>query len=97
MAEVYNVIRHTKKCFPSATVVVNGIIIRRDVSRSYIADINEGIRWACDSLKAVFVDVNKFVDYSCLARDGLHLNRKGSFLLGKLVNDVVNVCINKGN
>ena len=97
MAEVYELIRCTKKKFPKAKVVVNSIIIRRDVNFSYLRQINENLRWACDALKAVFVDLNRFIDESCLGKDGLHLNRKGSFILGNIIKNVSNICKNQGN
>ncbi|KAG8292369.1 hypothetical protein J6590_041476 [Homalodisca vitripennis] len=40
-------------------------------------------------LQVVYVNSGKYINDSCLARDGVHLNRKGSDILGKVINKVV--------
>ena len=92
MGEVYDLIRSVKKKCPTACVVVNSIVRRRDVSALYIDNINSSLRWACSVLGAVYNDVTRYLDASCLARDGLHLNRKGSHILGKVIEHVIDIC-----
>ena len=76
MGEVYNAIRCAKKNFPRARVIVNGIVYRRDVPLRFINSVNKNIRWACNALNAIYCDLSRYLDDSCLCKDGLHLNRK---------------------
>lgn len=97
MGEMYEVVRKVKSVFPSSTILVNSITNRRDVSPLLMKQINSNLRWICHSLKAVFIDLSKTIDSTCLSNDGLHLNRKGSYVLGKNISQVLRICKDQGN
>lgn len=91
MGNIYNTIRVIKNRFKKAKLVVNGIVYRRDINNAYIDNINNSIRWACDNLHTVFLNTNKFLNDKCLGRDGLHLNRLGSSILGSTIKKVTDL------
>jgi lysophospholipase L1-like esterase len=67
------------------------------VNKQHIDEVNYNIRWACETLGALFCEVNKYVKYDCLGKDGVHLNRKGSFLLGRYIENAIALCQKEGN
>lgn len=97
MGEIYSTVRCIKKRYTKSKVFVNGVCRRRDVCSTFIDSVNESVRWACNALKCIFVDINKHVNEDCIGRDGLHLNRKGSYTLGNLIRNVVNLGMQQGN
>lgn len=97
MGEVVNLIKATKQTFPNVNIVVNNIVNRRDKSRRLVNKTNYNIRWACKDLNVVCNDINKYLDDTCLARDGLHLNRKGVYILDRVLSNVSKICCDQGN
>lgn len=85
MGRIKNVISVAKTSFPKSTIVVDSLIKRKDLHPSLIKRSNSDIRWLCSDMQVVYLDVNKYIDNSCLGRDGLHLNRKGSMILGRVM------------
>jgi sentrin-specific protease 8 len=81
-----------KKLFTKSKIIVNGIVMRRDFHKSIIFRTNSNIRSVCRNLGVIFVDVNKQINDTCLGRDGLHLNRRGSTRLSDIIYRVVNIC-----
>lgn len=85
-------IESIRKKFSNATLVVSGIIHRRDIPCSRISAINTAIESVCKSKSCKFVNANTVLcDYD-LARDGLHLNRKGS----RIFSDFLISCAKNG-
>jgi lysophospholipase L1-like esterase len=97
MGEMYCVIRKAKETFSRSLIAVNGILYRRDVNRRYIDEVNSNIRWACETLGALYCDVNKYVNDNSLGKDGLHLNRRGSYIVSKYIENVMFLHSKQGN
>ncbi|KAG8300726.1 hypothetical protein J6590_070266 [Homalodisca vitripennis] len=53
---------------------------------------NQNIRWLCKELGVIYLNVGKYLDNSCLAKDGIHLNRKGTFILSKVIAKTASLC-----
>lgn len=85
MGSITEVIKQAKKQFPNCRLFINSIINRKDISSKVIKETNENIRWVCREQGAIFVDLGRHLDDSCLARDGLHLNRKGTNNLSRII------------
>ncbi|KAG8325213.1 SUMO1 sentrin specific peptidase 8 [Homalodisca vitripennis] len=92
MGALYNTILTTKKSFPDACLVTNSIIARRDVSPGILHQTNQNIRWLCKELGVIYLNVGNYLDDSCLAKDGIHLNRKGTFILSKVIAKTASLC-----
>jgi GDSL-like Lipase/Acylhydrolase family len=85
--DAYDMITKIKSMLPKTTIVINGILKRRDVSAEMIRLFNNNVRWVCESLQVQYVDPNDVMDmkYSGLCRDGLHLNNRGALALGQFI------------
>ncbi|KAG8260856.1 hypothetical protein J6590_087332 [Homalodisca vitripennis] len=92
MGALYNTILTAKKSFPDACLVTNSIIARRDVSPGILYQTNQNIRWLCKELGVIYLNVGNYLDNSCLAKDGIHLNRKGTFILSKVIAKTASLC-----
>ena len=73
------------KKFPSSQVIISGILFRRDLDYTSLCCINDFIHDLCRSFGFFFVNPSSRLTPSVLGRDGLHLNRSGSFHFKKLV------------
>ncbi|KAG8310214.1 SUMO1 sentrin specific peptidase 8 [Homalodisca vitripennis] len=89
MGAMYKLIKNAINTFGNTTIFVSSVIRRRGLPHSLLQRTNKNIRWLCQDLQVVYVDSGKYINDSCLARDGVHLNRKGSDILGKVINKVV--------
>ncbi|KAG8285117.1 hypothetical protein J6590_087296 [Homalodisca vitripennis] len=74
--------------FPQAKVVLNSVLIRRDLTYKALFDFNEQLELMCLNFNVKFVQANCCVGRRDLARDGIHLNRRGVSRLGSLFEDV---------
>lgn len=92
MGKIYNVLRTSKKCFPSSVTVINSIVQRRDIHPTLIHQANSNIRWLCRNHQAIYLDTCKYFTNKCLARDGVHPNRRGSAVLSKVLNNAYFIC-----
>lgn len=97
MGEVWDLGVAAKKKFKRAKIVVSGVIRRKDTPIGYIDAINQNIDWACERLGLGFFDPNCWLRWNDLGRDGVHLNRNGSFKMSELLCNVVRHFRNKGN
>lgn len=97
LGETLNLIRDTKKYFPGSIIVVNSIISRRDKSKHFVNTVNNNTRWACLDRGAIFNNVSSYITDNCLGRDGLHVNRRGTFLISKNLEYIGNLCCDTGN
>lgn len=97
VGEIYDLCTVAKQKFKNAKIIVSGIIKRRDVSIKRIDNINRGIDWICYKKGLHFINPNSWVGERDLARDGLHLNRRGSFNLGKCFSNAIKNSIQQGN
>ncbi|KAG8302903.1 hypothetical protein J6590_020657 [Homalodisca vitripennis] len=75
--------------FQNSKIVLNSILIRRDIGNRALCDFNSQLELMCNNFRVEFVEVNNCVGGRDLARDGTHLNRGGASRLGSLMLDVV--------
>lgn len=94
MGRMYNLISSVKTLFPKSIIVINSIVRRRDIHFNLIKSTNNNIRWLCKQWKVIFMDLNKYLGSRCLGRDGLHLNRRGTWFLNKIITNVCKICNN---
>ncbi|KAG8334538.1 ssDNA endodeoxyribonuclease, variant 2 [Homalodisca vitripennis] len=53
---------------------------------------NQNIRWLCKTSGVVFLDLDKYITNRYLARDGIHLNRRGTTMLDRVLAHVASLC-----
>ena len=83
-AGILNLGTQIKDNSPHTKVCISGITIRKDKAAIHnkIKNVNNILTRVCDKNKWTYID-NSNVDYTCLNRRGLHLNKKGSATLSK--------------
>ena len=74
-----------KTKFPNSRIVISGLLFRRDLDFSSLCCINDFISNLCHLFNFTFVDPCSWLSPVCLGRDGLHLNRKGSYTFSKFI------------
>ncbi|KAG8315187.1 hypothetical protein J6590_076360 [Homalodisca vitripennis] len=74
--------------FPQAKVVLNSVLIRRDLTYKTLFDFNEQLELMCLNFNVQFVEANCCVGRRDFARDGIHLNRRGVSRPDSLFEDV---------
>jgi hypothetical protein len=84
MGEVYALVSTAKKKLPNCRIVLSGVLRRRDVSWRRIGALNDSLNWVANALGLTFVDPNSWIEDGDFARDGLHLNGRGTRRLGQL-------------
>lgn len=97
VGEIYDLCNVARKKFSGAKIIVNGIIKRKYVSPGKIEYINRGISWVCKRQGINFVNPNSWVREWDLGRDGLHLNRRGTFNFGNCLSNSIFRCLQQGN
>jgi hypothetical protein len=85
ITELDDLMESTKAKWSNVKWVVGGIVYRKNVRESTIDKLNDGIRWLCEERGSKFYDPNSKISVNEIASDGLHLNRKGGNILGKLI------------
>ena len=90
-AGILNLGNQIKDKFPNTKVSFSSLIVRKDKTSvlNKINNINVILKRVCDQNNWTYVDHNN-IDYSCLNRGGLHLNRKGSSLVSKNFSQYLN-------
>ncbi|PNF20640.1 hypothetical protein B7P43_G04217 [Cryptotermes secundus] len=88
MGDVYALVKKAKTKFPQATLVLSGVLRRRDVSWRRIGAQNDIYDWVAMSLGVTFVDPNSLIEDWDFGRDGLHINSSGARKLGQLYSRV---------
>lgn len=83
-SEIKNNLPHTKLC-------ISGITVRKDKAsiQNKIKNVNDILMRVCGQNKWTFID-NSNIDYTCLNRRGLHLNRKGRSIISKNFSNYLN-------
>jgi lysophospholipase L1-like esterase len=84
VGDVYALVKKAKTKFPQASLVLSGVIRRRDVSWRGIGALNDRYDWVARTLGVTFVDPNSWIEDWDFGRDGLHINRSGARKLGQL-------------
>lgn len=87
--EAYDMLTKVKKLLPSAEIILNGIVYRRDVIDETIQTINANLEWVCNVHNVAFSNPNDRMGniQLGLSRDGLHLNMRGARKLGQIIID----------
>ena len=90
-AGILNLGTQIKDNSPHTKVCISGITIRKDKAAIHnkIKNVNNILTRVCDKNKWTYID-NSNVDYTCLNRRGLHLNKKGSATLSKNYSNYLN-------
>lgn len=85
MGEAMDLVNHIQTESPETKIVISGILERDDCSSARIKRINGELDWLCERKGCLMVDGNCWINKWDRARDGVHLNRRGSFKLGNLL------------
>ncbi len=88
IGDIYELVTAARKKFPTAKLILSGLLRRRDTRWTRIGLINDGMDWVARSLGVQMVDANAWIADGDLGRDGLHLNRRGASKLGRLFTKV---------
>ena len=90
-AGILNLGNQIKDKLPNTKVSFSSLIVRKDKTSvlNKINNINVILKRVCDQNNWTYIDHNN-IDYSCLNRGGLHLNRKGSSLVSKNFSQYLN-------
>ena len=83
-AGILNLGTQIKDNLPCTKVCISGITVRkgRAAIQNKIKNVNDILTHVCGQNKWTYIDNSK-IDYSCLNRHGLHLNKKGSSIISK--------------
>jgi hypothetical protein len=84
MGDIYALVKKAKTKFPQASLVLSGVIRRKDVSWRHIGALNDRCDWVARTLGVTFADPNSWIEDWDFGRDGLHINRSGARKLGQL-------------
>jgi hypothetical protein len=82
MGDVYVLVKRAKTEFPQASLVLSGVIRRRDVSWRRIGALNDRNDWVARTLGATFLEPNSWIEDWDFGRDGLDINRSGEINVG---------------
>lgn len=85
VAELNDLIETTQVQWAKAKWIIGGIVYRENVYDSTIDKLNDAIQWLCEEKGACYYDPNSRLSKHESARDGLHLNQRGSSFLGQLI------------
>lgn len=85
MGDTLDLVDYIKTQIKDAKIVISGLLRRYDVSIRKTTRINSELDWLCQVRNCVMVDGNCWLKDNDFARDGVHLNRRGSHKLGTLL------------
>lgn len=71
------------KSFPETKWLVSGILYRQDENKYRIDEINDAYKFMCEQLNLSYTDPNTTLKERVLGKDGIHLNRPGSYAMAK--------------
>lgn len=75
--------------FPRANIILNSVLVRRDVGYRPLYDFNSQLESMCNNFGVTFVEANCCVGRRDLTRDGVHFSRKGVSRLSSMLVEVV--------
>jgi hypothetical protein len=84
MDELYSLVNKAKVKFPQSKIVLSGVLRRTDVAWRRIGALNDRYDWIAKTLGVTFVDPNSWLEDWDFARDGLHINYRGTRRLSQL-------------
>lgn len=79
--------------FPQAKVILNSVLVRRDIGYRALYDFNEQLEFMCNNFDVTYVETNCSLGRGDLARDGVHFGRHGVSRLSSLLVDVVSAVL----
>lgn len=85
MGEMMDLVDVLKRNNTKAKIIVSGVIKKRGVDMRTINSVNDELSWLCERRECLMVDGNCWIEESDIARDGVHLNRRGAYKLGGLL------------
>ena len=89
MGDMMDLVGVIKSQVKDAKIVISGVLRRDDVTVQRTARINNELDWMCSVRNCLLVDGNSWLLNNDFARDGIHLNRRGSYKFGNLICNVV--------
>ena len=93
MGDTMDLVDCIRKQVPKTKIVISGILHRRNASERFIRRINMELDWLCSVRDCLMVDGNCWTGKFDIARDGIHLNRRGAQKFGKLLCKVIHYCV----
>lgn len=88
IGDMYDLVTAARKKFPTAKLILSGLLRRRDSHWTRVGLLNDGVDWVARTLGAQVVDPNAWIADGDFGRDGLHLNRRGAAKLGRLFTNI---------
>jgi hypothetical protein len=88
MGEVHGLVSTAEKKLPNCTLVLSGVLRRRDVSWRCIGGLNYRLDWVAKAMGLTFVEPNSWIEDCDFSRDGVHMNGRGKRHLGNLFDRV---------
>ncbi|PNF38209.1 hypothetical protein B7P43_G13474 [Cryptotermes secundus] len=88
MGDVYALVKKAKTKFPQATLVLSGVLRRRDVWWRRVGALNVRYDWVARSLGVTFVDPNSWIEDWDFGKDRLYINSSGARKLSQLYSRV---------
>jgi hypothetical protein len=84
-------IQVVKEPFPPSLPHQQGLV-PENISHRFIRRINSELDWLCSVRDCLMVDGSCWLGKFDIARDGIHLNRRGAKKFGNLLCKVINSC-----
>ena len=97
MGDTMDLVDYIKSQVPSSKIIISGILYRYDVTKQQISRINEELDWLCSVRNSTIIHGNSWIQDNDFAWDGVHLNRRGAYKLGRLINNAIRSIIKQGN
>ncbi len=87
-SDLRKLIHSVKSLFPSAHIIISGILLRKDITVNHALLLNSSIAKMLNLENICFIDPNHEFQFSvvehALGRDGIHLNYNGVAELGRI-------------
>lgn len=85
MSDILDLVDHIRSEVKNAKIVISGLLRRRDINIRRTGRINNELDWLCQVRNCTMLDANCWINDNDFARNGIHLNRRGSYKLGNLL------------
>lgn len=86
MGQTMDLVKTVRKKLNPKNIFISGILNRKGVS---VGRINRELEWLCERRNLTLLDGNCWIRDFHMARDGVHLNRRGSHDFGELLVRVI--------
>jgi hypothetical protein len=92
MGDAMDLVNYIRKQAPKTKIVISGVFYQRNISDRFIRRINSELDWLCSVRNCLMVDGSCWLGKFDMARDGIHLDRRGAQKYGNLLCKVINSC-----